>query len=134
MGPGADWTLVVEAMLPVPAALMPLGAGAILPGEVPGAAPAATSGAPTAPVGAGEDALPLDGALLMAAIGLLDGAGAILPGEPDGETCGELTAPAGAGEAVWVLCAKAMPVLINKAVDANHNVRIVVSCLCDGVD
>ncbi len=125
---------MVDAMLRVPDALMPLGVGAILPGEVPGAAPAVMSGAPTAPVGAGADALPLDGALFMADIGLLDGVGAILPGEPDGETCGELTAPAGAGEAVWVLCAQAMPVVINKAVDANHNDRIVVSCFNEGLD
>jgi hypothetical protein len=128
MGPGDDWTFVVDAMLPVPDALMRLGAGAILPGEVPGAAPAVTSGAATAPFGAGAEAPALAGALLMADIGVLDGVGAILPGEPVGETCGALTAPVGAGEGVWLLCAQAMPVVSNKAVDANHNVRIVVSC------
>jgi hypothetical protein len=108
---------------------MPLEAVDILPGAVPGAAPELTSGALAAPFGAGEGVLlmPLLAVLDVGDIALPDDAGAMFPGVPDGVTCGAVIAPVGAGEAVWVLCAQAMPVLMSRAVDANHNVRIVVS-------
>ena len=108
---------------------MPFEAVDILPGAVPGAAPELTSGALAAPFGAGLGVLlvPLVPELDIADMELPDGAGAMFPGEPDGVTCGAVTAPVGAGEAVWELCAQAMPVVMSRAVDANHNVRIVVS-------
>jgi hypothetical protein len=101
----------------------------ILPGAVPGAAPALTSGALAAPFGAGVGVLlvPLLAVLDIDDIELPEDAGAMFPGAPDGVTCGAVTAPVGAGAAVGVLCAQAMPVVISSAVDANHNDRIVVS-------
>ncbi len=100
-----------------------------MPGAVPGAAPALTSGALVAPFGAGDGVLgvPVPAGLDIADIALPEEAGAIFPAEPEGVTCGAVTAPVGAGAGVWVLCAQAMPVVISKAVDANHNDRIVVS-------
>jgi len=108
---------------------MPFEAVDILPGAVPGAAPELTSGALAAPFGAGVGVLlaPLVAGLDIADIALPEDAGAMFPGLPEGFTCGADIAPVGAGAAVWVLCAEAMPVVISSAVDANHNDRIVVS-------
>jgi hypothetical protein len=113
---------------------MPLEAVDILPGAVPGAAPALTSGALAAPFGAGEGVLlvPLLAVPDIADIVLPEDAGAMFPGVPDGVTRGAVTAPVGAGAGVCVLCAQAMPVVINRAVDANHNVRIVDSWMDEG--
>jgi hypothetical protein len=106
---------------------MPFEAVDILPGAVPGAAPELTSGALAAPFGAGEGVLPEPLAGLDIADTELPDDGAMFPGVPDGVTCGAVTAPVGAGEAICVLCAQAMPVVMSRAVDANHSDRMIVS-------
>jgi len=103
---------------------MPFEAVDILPGAVPGGAPELTSGALAAPLGAGV--VWLTGRLDIAVV--LLGPGDMFPGAvPEGVTCGALTAPVGAGLVTGPDCAQAMPVLMSKAVEANHNDRMMFS-------
>jgi len=111
------------------------GVGAVLPGDVLGAA-AVTSGALTAPFGAGDAApLLLDAAALdMLMVPALELVGAMFPGEAwEGATCGEAMEPVGAGAVVEAvvggvaLWAQAMLVVISNAVEASQIVRMIVS-------
>ncbi len=98
-----------------------------MPGAVPGAAEAETSGAPAAPFAAGDETPLLEGEAELIALPELD-EGAILPGAaPEGATCGDAMAPVGAGAAVVALCARAMPVVISKAVEASQIERMIIS-------
>lgn len=103
-----------------------------MPGEALAAA-AVTSGALTAPLGAGDAALPFGvAALERLVVPALELVGAIFPGEAwEGDACGEEIEPVGAGAVVeavvGALWAKAMPVVISKAVEASKIVRINVS-------
>jgi len=98
-----------------------------LPGAVPGAAEAETSGALAAPFGAGDETPLLEGEAELIALPALE-AGAIFPdAAPEGATCGEEMAPVGAGAAVVALCARAMPVVISKAVEASQIERMIIS-------
>lgn len=103
-----------------------LAAGAVFPGEAPGAV---MTGAFGAPVGAG------DGALLDMLPGDIAGCAAVvpvlvepaLPGDmPGAVIAGALGAPVGAGE-VGDVCAKATPVDRMIAAEASQSLRIAVS-------
>jgi hypothetical protein len=111
-------------MLPMALLAVFCGAGAMLPGEVPGVVVCAACGAP---VGAGG---------VVAA--LSDGFGAIigwvvlpaLPGDMPGAAMdGAFGAPVGAGLVVAV-CAKAAPEQMMKAAEASKSERITVSLSC----
>jgi hypothetical protein len=98
-----------------------------LPGAVPEAAEADTSGALVAPLGPGDETPLFDAALKLVALPELD-EGAIFPGVAlEGATCGDEMAPVGAGDAVVALCARAMPVVISKAVEASQIERMIIS-------
>jgi hypothetical protein len=101
-------------------------AGAVLPGDMPGAVCSASFGPP---VGAGLLGAMLElGALVLDIVPTPEVEGAMLPGESFGlVVAAALGAPVGAGEDEAV-CAIAAPVQTMIAAEASQRERMLVSC------